>query len=113
MALTAEKAEALSNFLVEDKQRAYRLLNLEPEEALKEMKACGLDLSVEDVRDFGQQLISLVNNNGEELSEEALQAVSGGLVVTAGVLAAGVALFGAGLSGSIAIGIAVANHKGW
>lgn len=110
--LSEKKAEILSNFLVEDKPRAYRLLNLEPEEALREMNACGLDVTIDDVKEFGEQLIAFVNSN-DELSEDALQAVSGGLIVTAGVLAAGVALFGAGLSASVAIGIAVANHKGW
>lgn len=110
--LSEKKAETLSNFLVEDKPRAYRLLNLEPEEALQEMNACGLDVTIDDVKEFGEQLIAFVNSN-DELSEDSLQAVSGGFVVTAGVLAAGVALFGAGLSASVAIGIAVANHKGW
>ena len=111
--LSEKKADVLSNFLVEDKPRAYRLLNLEPEEALREMKACGLDVTIDDVKEFGEQLVALVNSNNE-LSEDDLQAVNGGvLIVTAGVLAAGVALFGAGLSASVAIGIAVANHKGW
>lgn len=110
--LTAERANLLSNFLVEDKERAYRLLDLEPEAALKEINSNGFDFTIDEVEEFGKQLASLVNE-GDELSEEALASVSGGLVVTAGVLAAGVALFGAGLSASVAIGIAVANKKGW
>lgn len=112
MVLNTERSELLSNFLIEDKERAYRLLNLDPEVALEEINGNGFDFTIDEVEEFGKQLISLANK-GEELSEESLDAVSGGFVVTAGVLAAGVALFGAGLSGSIAIGIAVANHKGW
>lgn len=113
MVLKEERAALLSNFLVADKERALSLLNLEPEVAVKEINSNGYDFTVEEVEEFGKQLVSLANSN-EELSEEALENVSGGvLVVTAGVLAAGVALFGAGLSASVAIGIAVANKKGW
>lgn len=112
MVLSAEKSEKLSNFLIEDKQRAYRLLELEPEKALEELNSYGLDLTVDEVKEFGEQLISLVNTD-DELNEEALQSVSGGFMITAGVLAAAVALFAAGLSASVAIGIAVANKKGW
>ena len=112
MALTNERAELLSSYLIADKERAYKLFEMDAEVAVAEINGDGFDFTVEEVQEFGKQLTALLNQ-GDELSEESLDAVSGGLVVTAGVLAAGVALFGAGLSGSIAIGIAVANHKGW
>lgn len=112
MVLTAERAEQLSNFLVADKERAYKLLEQEVEVATAEINSNGYDFDVEEVREFGKQLVSLLNQDSA-LSEEALDNVNGGFVVTGGVLAAGVALFTAGLAGSIAIGVAVANHKGW
>lgn len=113
MVLTAERSELLSNFLIQDKERAYRLLEQDAEVAVAEINNNGYDFTVEEVQEFGAQLVKLMNQ-GDELSEESLASVSGGvLVVTAGVLAAGVALFGAGLSASVAIGIAVANKKGW
>ena len=80
--------------------------------AVAEINSNGYDFTVEEVQEFGKQLVATMNQD-DELSAESLDSVSGGLVVTAGVLAAGVALFGAGLSASVAIGIAVANHKGW
>lgn len=112
MILTAERSELLSNFLIQDKERAYGLLEQEAEVAVAKINSYGYDFSVEEVQEFGKQMLQSMNQSGE-LSEESLESVSGGLVVTAGVLAAGVALFGAGLSASVAIGIAVANKKGW
>ena len=115
MGTNAQRDQLLADFLISDKERAYRLLDMEPAEALKEINAAGYDFTLEEIQSFGDQLASWINTSsgGDELSEEALDNVAGGLVVTAGVLAAGVALFGAGLAGSIAIGVAVCNKKGW
>ena len=101
MILTAERSELLSNFLIQDKERAYGLLEQEAEVAVAKINSYGYDFSVEEVQEFGKQLLQSMNQSGE-LSEESLESVSGGvLVLPAGVLAAGVALFG------------VANKKGW
>ena len=112
MKLNAERAELLSQFLGEDKERAYRLLEMEAEVATAEINASGYDFSVEEVREFGKQLVAVMNQDSE-LSVEALENVSGGLVISAAVLALAGKLFVAGFSAAVTIGVAIAAKKGW
>ena len=112
MNMNAERVELLSAFLVEDKERAYRLLEMEAEEATAEINANGYDFTVEEIQEYGKKLVSVMNREGE-LTEESLENVAGGFAIEAAILAAGVTLFVAGLSASVAIGVAIANKKGW
>ncbi len=111
MILTNERSEELSAYLTADIERAKSLIELTPEEAAKKINADGFDFTVEEIMEFGEQLQKFAASQTEdgELSEDALSEVSGGIVISAGVLAAGVALFTAGLK----LGYDVARDRGW
>lgn len=110
--LTNERAEKLANYLTADKERAQKLLEATPEEAVKQINADGNDFTVEEIIEFGAQLQKVAAQGGNaegELSEEALSDVAGGVVISSAVLAAGVALFTAGVT----FGYTVARDRGW
>ena len=111
MILTNERSEKLSAYLTADIERAKSLINLSPEEAVAKINADGYDFSVDEIMEFGEQLqkVAASQSDDGELSEEALSAVAGGVVIAAGVLAAGVALFTAGVT----FGYKVARDRGW
>lgn len=111
MILSNERAEKLSAYLTADIERAKTLINLSPEEAVAKINADGFDFSVDEIMEFGEQLQKVAASQSEdgELSEEALSEVAGGVVIAAGVLAAGVALFTAGVT----FGYKVARDRGW
>lgn len=111
MILTNERSEKLSAYLMADVEKAKALLDLTPEEAAVKINADGYDFSVDEIMDFGEQLqkVAASHTDDGELSEEALSEVAGGVVIAAGVLAAGVALFTAGVT----FGYTVARDRGW
>lgn len=104
--LTNERAELIANYLTADKERAAALLALSPEEAVAKMNADGNDFTVEEIAEFGKQLKAAAAAAQEgELDEDALNGVSGGVVVE------GVAI--ACISLGYAIGSSLAKTYGW
>lgn len=111
MILTNERSERLSAYLTADIERAKSLIELTPEEAVAKINADGNDFTVDEIKEFGDQLQKVAASQSEdgELTEDALSEVAGGVVIAAGVLAAGVALFTAGVT----FGYKVARDRGW
>ena len=81
MVLTEEKGKMLADYLMEDQERANRLLSMSPEEAVKELNAAGYSFTAEELVEFGDVLSVAVNQG--ELSEDDLENVAGGLGVVA------------------------------
>ncbi len=111
MMLTDKRAEMLSNYLISDKERAKELLDLSADEAQKRINADGYDFTIEEIKEFGQviETAAKMQEQEGELDEDSLAEVSGGIVVTTALLAAGVTLFAAGLT----FGYKVARDRGW
>lgn len=110
--LTNERAERLANYLTSDTDRAAKLLNLDADAATALINADGNDFTVDEVMDFGKQLQAYAAQNQREdgeLDAQALDSVAGGVVVAACIVAAGVALFTAGVT----FGYTVARDRGW
>lgn len=105
MVLTNERAEKLADFLKSDKERATKLLELSPEEALTVINMAGNDFTIEEIVEFGDQLKKASNCN-IELDEENLDDVSGGAGVTLGVCVALVSL-------GYTVGKDLATKHGW
>ena len=111
MALTNERAEMLVNYLTSDMERANKLVEMSVEDATNAINADGYDFTNDELKGFGeivQNAASMANEDGE-IDAESLENVSGGFVVEAAVLTAGVTLFLAGVSG----GYKVARDRGW
>lgn len=104
--LTNERANLIGKYLAADKARALALLELSPEAATAKINSDGYDFTIEEISEFGKQLkkVAAVSQKGE-LSEDALNGVSGGLVVE------GVAI--ACISLGFSIGSAIAKNWGW
>jgi lactobin A/cerein 7B family class IIb bacteriocin len=110
MVLTGERAEKLSNYLNSDIERAKKLVDLPAEEALALINADNNDFTIEELKDFRDVMELIAKEGGDgELQEEELATVSGGIVISGAVLAAGVALFTAGVT----FGYTVARDRGW
>ena len=111
MALTNERAEMLVNYLTSDMERANKLVEMSVEDATSAINADGYDFTNDELKDFGElvQNVASVANEDGEIDAESLENVSGGFVVEAAVLTAGVTLFLAGVSG----GYKVARDRGW
>ena len=97
MVLTNERAEMLAKYLTERKEYGYDLLEMEASDAVVKINADGFDFTVEELHAFADLMDSAVPNAENELDENSLENVSGGVLVTAAVLAAGIAIgFAAG-----------------
>lgn len=106
MFLTNERAELLSKYLAEDKDRTLALLGLSPEEAAAKINADGQDFTVDEIREFGEQM-QKVAVHSEELDASSLDQVSGGIVTEiAGVC---VACFALGAT----LGLAAGSNWRW
>lgn len=104
--LTNERSNLIGNYLAANKERAMVLLELSPEDAAAKINADGYDFTVDEIAEFGDQMKKAVTASQEgELSEDALDGVSGGLVVE------GVAI--ACISLGFSIGAAIAKNCGW
>ena len=90
MALTNEKMEKLSNYLMAETDRAKALLKLTPEEAVEKINADGNDFTVDELNAFGSKLQAAVQAQSEngELSESNLEDVAGGIGLITGTLIA-------------------------
>lgn len=81
MALTTERAEAISTYLTDDKERAEILLGLSPEEATARINSAGYDFTVEEIEAFGEQLRAVCAQEGE-LDIDEMEQVSGGIALS-------------------------------
>lgn len=104
--MTNERAEILVSFLKEDNDRASKIFelaaNVSVEAAAKEVNKYGYDFSGEEIEDLMDQLaaVSAAGTNGE-LDADALENVSGGLVITTAVIGYWVVCAGAGAAAAL------------
>lgn len=90
--LTQEKANALAEYLNKDEARAQKLAKMEAEDAVKALSADGLEYTADELAEFAEAVEKSSDAKGE-LSEEALEGVSGGcwivipIVIGIGVIA--------------------------
>lgn len=82
--LTNERAELIAKYLTDNQERAKALLELSAEEAAAKINADGFDFSVDEIREFGQQLqmIADAQSKNGELNAEDLENVAGGAFIT-------------------------------
>ncbi|MDR1642951.1 MAG: class IIb bacteriocin, lactobin A/cerein 7B family [Clostridiales bacterium] len=84
--LTQKKTEDLSAILTADPERAKKLLDLEPADAIAELSALGSDVTLDELKEYGEALKSA--SSGDVLDDAALDEVAGGIApVLIGVLA--------------------------
>ena len=106
MILTNERAELLGKHLSENKERTVALLELSPEEAAAKINAEGCDFSVEEIREFGEQL-QKATAHFDELDASSLDQVAGGIATeVAGVCEACIAL-------GVKLGLAAGSNWRW
>lgn len=77
--LTQEKAEAIAAFLNADDARAQNLVEMSAEDAVKAMQADGLEITAEELSEFGEIAEKNAKNASGELDEAALENVAGGV----------------------------------
>ncbi len=105
--MTNERAEILVAFLKEDDDRASKIFELAAtvsvEAAAEEANKYGYDFSGEEIESLMDQLaaVSAAGANGE-LDADALENVSGGLVITTAVVGYWVVCAGAGALAALA-----------
>lgn len=111
MAMATERIEKLANYLAADTEKAKMLVEMDPAEAIEKINADGFDFTVDELKEFAEQMQAVASAQSEqgELSADALDNVAGGVVISSAVLAAGVALFTAGVT----FGYTVARDRGW
>jgi len=69
----------LTKILNADHERAKRLLELEPEEAMEQINALGNDFTLEEIREYGDG-IRAVNKKLKNSRNDPLTGISGGTV---------------------------------
>ncbi len=100
--LTQERADKLTGYLTSDPEHAKELLAMEPEDALKEINGAGYDFTLDELNDYCKAFKLAVSEG--ELEEEALEDVSGGIVLTGLMVAGLIGCFAAGTAIGIAFG---------
>jgi lactobin A/cerein 7B family class IIb bacteriocin len=99
MAITKERAEALSAVLTADVDRTKAWLVLTPEEAVEKINALGHDFTVEEINEYGEAMKLAATQ--DELNADQLEGVSGGVapwLIVAGAMGVA-ALCGVGVGG--------------
>ena len=91
------------NKLMEDKEFVEKMLSQEtPEDVQKLFHENGVEFTMDEVMALGRELDRLSNAGNGELDEQALEDVSGGVVITAAtawaIAKAAIAVGGAGLA---------------
>lgn len=88
------RAEALSKYLTSDADRAAKLLSEEPEVVLATINADGYDFTIDELKEFGAEVrrISAL----DELSEDSLENVAGGVAGVITIAFVGTVCFAVG-----------------
>lgn len=102
MMLTQERADILTSFFTKDLDQAQKIFDMDLEDALAVVNAEGYDFSAEELEAYNEALKQ--NLKQGELDDSDLDNVSGGVVVSTGVMIA------CGLGGFAA---AFACNKKW
>jgi len=77
--LTQERATALADYLAKDETRAQKLMEMSAEDAVKEFAADGLEITAEELAEFGEAVEQVYKDTqADELDETALESVFGG-----------------------------------
>jgi hypothetical protein len=85
MALTQERSIKLGQYIADHKDSAQALLEMAPEQAVEKINADGFDFSVDELKEFGEELKKAADaQQAGELSEKSLEEVSGGIGFVAG-----------------------------
>lgn len=105
MTMTIERTQALADYLMTDKEKTQRIVELSPEEAVKAINADGYDYTVEEIEEFGLGLRAAYEEQKDEFSDSELESVSGGVVLST------VAIYAACAAGGVGLGVCVT--KGW
>ncbi len=93
MALTEERAEKLANYLAEKKEYGYELLEMDASEAVAKINPDGFDFTAEEFQEFADSMKSYVPSNGDELDENSLDNVAGGIILAAAAVALSVGYY--------------------
>lgn len=79
--MTEERMQKLADFLSSNQERMGKILDMSVEDAQKAINSEGYDFTVDELKEFSETMsIMATKNVGSELSEDALDDVSGGVV---------------------------------
>lgn len=92
--MTDNRAEALSKYLTADADRAAKLLSEEPEAALTAINADGYDFTLDELKEFGAAVREVASS--DELNEENLENVAGGVAGVITIAFVGTVCFAVG-----------------
>lgn len=85
MVLTNERAEMLAKYLTDKKEAGFDLLGLEASEAVEKINADGFDFTADELHEFAE-MMDKATPAGDELDENSLEGVSGGVALAAAVV---------------------------
>ena len=97
MGISDERIQKLTEVLSADKEEGQKLIDMSPEEAVAAINAKGYDFSVEELKSFAEKLKNVMQKK-DELSEEDLVSVAGGMGVGATIGVACLIAFGTGVA---------------
>lgn len=81
MALTNERAEMLANYFNENKEERLGLFDVEAANAVEQMNADGCDVTLEEFQEFAEAVEEAATDSANELDENSLDNVYGGLML--------------------------------
>ena len=81
MKMDEMRAEQLGKYLASDTEKAKKLLTLSPEEAMEAINAEGYDFTLEEINEYGAKIRRVSALSSDEISEENLEEVAGGVGV--------------------------------
>lgn len=88
---------------MEDAEFEEKVANVESEKELKELFASkGIDMSDEEVSSFCEKVRSVLEEGGDELSEDALDDVAGGMGIIGGLTLVGACYVAGRIYGNVA-----------
>ena len=78
--MTEDRSMLIADVLTADVEEAKKLFAMTPEEAVIAFKEKGVDVTKEELIEFGKELekTAKIFNENDELDEESLSAISGG-----------------------------------
>lgn len=86
MVLPNERAEMLAKYLTDKKEASFNLLNLDASEVVEKINADGFDFTADELHEFAE-MMEKAAPAGDELDENSLKGVSGGVAVAVAVAA--------------------------